>query len=70
MQGGFTLLWIAAYYGHSEMVQELLTSKADLDHQDQVSVRACVCVTRDKINWVSHNCVTGLKHCVIVAYIT
>ena len=28
---------IAAYHGHSEVVQELLTSKADLDHQDQVS---------------------------------
>ena len=41
MQGGFTPLWIAAHKGHCEVVQELLTSKADLDHQDQVSVRAC-----------------------------
>ena len=45
VQGGFTPLMIAAHQGHSEVVQELLTSKADLDHQDQVSVRACVCVT-------------------------
>ena len=37
---------IAARQGRSEVVQELLTSKADLDHQDQVSVRAYVCVLR------------------------
>ena len=41
VQGGFTPLWIAAHQGHSEVVQELLSSKADLDYQDQVSVRAC-----------------------------
>ena len=46
VQGGITPLSIAAYHGRSEVVQELLTSKADLDHQDQVSVRACVCVLR------------------------
>ena len=45
MQGGITPLLIAAHQGRSEVMQELLTSKADLDHQDQVSVRACVCVT-------------------------
>ena len=37
---------VILYHGRSDVVQELLTSKADLDHQDQVSVRACVCVLR------------------------
>ena len=37
---------VAAHNGRSEVVQELLNSKADLDHQDQVSVRTCVCYVR------------------------
>ena len=37
---------VAVHNCRSEVVQELLNSKADLDHQDQVRVRACVCVLR------------------------
>ena len=42
MQGSVTPLMAAAYQGHDDVIQELLTNEAHVDQQDEVSVRECI----------------------------